>query len=126
VRWKEIYGGLYLLSEKGDVRNNFPLSRRCRHDYRGRLLIPYVTKKGYLRLEVSPDRKGVAVLVHNLVAKVFVGPRPKGKEVNHKDTNKLNNWYWNLEYLTHAENIRHAVAHGLYGKKKRERNGQNT
>jgi HNH endonuclease len=121
VRWKEIFGGLYLISERGDIRNNFPLWKPCRHDYRGRLLRPMTSKKGYLRVELSPNGKGVAKLVHDLVAETFIGPRPPGKEVNHKDTKKLNNWYRNLEYVTHQENIDHAVAHGLFSNVGRKR-----
>ena len=53
-------------------------------------------------------------LVHGLVAKYFVGLRPKGKQVNHKDLDKGNNYYKNLEYLTQVENTRHAIRHGHY------------
>lgn len=48
--------------------------------------------------------------VHRLVAAKFIGPCPEGMEINHKDGNKENNHWTNLEYVTHAENIRKAYA----------------
>lgn len=39
----------------------------------------------------------------------FVGPCPKGKEVNHKDGKLDNNRRTNLEYITHKRNMLHAV-----------------
>lgn len=46
--------------------------------------------------------------VHSIVAAVFIGPRPSGMDVNHKDLNKANNAADNLEYVSHADNIAHA------------------
>lgn len=47
--------------------------------------------------------------VHRLVADAFMGPCAKGYEVNHKDGVKDNNCAENLEYVTHKENIQHAI-----------------
>ena len=51
-------------------------------------------------------------MVHSLVALAFIGPRPEGMEVNHKDCDKQNNALNNLEYVTHGENQRHAAQMG--------------
>lgn len=54
------------------------------------------------------------VTVHKLVAEEFMGPCPKGYQVNHKDTNKTNNRDSNLEYMTPIENTVHAMKSGCW------------
>jgi len=48
--------------------------------------------------------------VHALVMAAFVGPRPAGQCVNHRDGDKANNRLANLEYTTTRRNILHAKA----------------
>lgn len=51
--------------------------------------------------------------IHRLVAESFV-PKMDGKNhVNHKDGDKSNNYVSNLEWVDHAENIKHAWDTGL-------------
>lgn len=48
-------------------------------------------------------------VVHIMVATAFCKRKSEDQvEVNHKDGNKLNNEYCNLEWTTHLENMRHA------------------
>jgi hypothetical protein len=54
------------------------------------------------------------------VATAFKGPRPPGYTINHDDTVKINNREDNLEYVTNADNIRHAFRHGLISRPKGE------
>lgn len=53
--------------------------------------------------------------VHALVAQAFLGPRPRGLVINHKDHNKTNNHISNLEYVTSRENIQHEAREGRLG-----------
>lgn len=53
--------------------------------------------------------------VHRLVASLFC-PKPGNKDwydVNHKDGDKTNNYYTNLEWVTPRENALHAIQTGL-------------
>lgn len=50
--------------------------------------------------------------IHSLVALAFIGPRPAGLEIDHKDGNRMNNAAANLEYVTPLENIRRAFRLG--------------
>ncbi len=47
---------------------------------------------------------GKARFVHKLVAEAFLGPCPKGHEVDHRDRNPLNPSLGNLRYLTLSDN----------------------
>lgn len=58
---------------------------------------------------VRAGRSGATVLVHRLVAAAFVeGQAINRNEVNHIDGVRDNNVPANLEWVNHAENIRHA------------------
>ena len=79
--------------------------------------------RGYVR--VKPNGKnGSGVHVHKLVAELFLGPKPSGHEIDHKDGDKANNWVGNLEYVTHLENIRRAEANCARGSRAGENNGR--
>lgn len=52
-------------------------------------------------------------LFHLIVMEAFVGPAPKGMQVNHKDGDTANNRLNNLEYVTPKQNVDHAFANGL-------------
>lgn len=84
----------------------------------GRELATRVGKTGYQQVTIRPDgRKGKArlVKVHRVVAEAWHGPAPTERHVvNHKDGDKLNNHASNLEWVTPAENTRHAYRLGLY------------
>ncbi|MGE3608031.1 MAG: HNH endonuclease signature motif containing protein [Bacteriovoracaceae bacterium] len=77
---------------------------------------------GYLKTCLY--RNGVSKIwsVHRLVAQAFIGI--SSLDVNHIDGNKENNRPENLEYLTRANNVRHAVRTGL--RKNRSTNVHNS
>lgn len=70
---------------------------------------------GYLFASISqPGSTHKSVRVHHLVAEVFLGKRPEGYVINHKDGNKKNNVLSNLEYVSQQDNIKHAVKNFLH------------
>jgi hypothetical protein len=77
---------------------------------KGRELSQSIDINGYLSVKMNnKDYK-----IHSLVAKYFLGDRPKGLCINHIDSNKLNNAVSNLEYVTIRENILHAIKSGTH------------
>jgi hypothetical protein len=111
-QWRPVVGweGIYEVSNLGRVKRVATEPRnRC-----GKILKNRVSNYGYENVELSrqPYRTEVKQ-VHEMVAGAFIGPKPPGTEINHKDGNKRNNRWDNHEYVTHAENSRHAVATGL-------------
>lgn len=75
----------------------------------GRLVAPYTVKGGYRRVTLNLPTGRAGKLVHVLVAEAFLGPKPEGMEVNHKDGDKNNNAASNLEYVSPSANVRHSL-----------------
>ena len=110
IRWKDIYiDGIdigYQISDDGSVKETKS----------GNLQKTYVNKSsGYTVVIIVTENKTYFKSVHRLVAIAYVdNPDIESKViVNHKDGNKLNNHWWNLEWMTNQENMDHAVATGL-------------
>ena len=90
----------YVITKNGEVINK----------HNGRILKPQLNGKGYLRVSIGKQ----LMFVHRLVAQKYV-PNPENKlQINHKDGNKLNNYYKNLEWVTNQENRNHAVENDLH------------
>lgn len=64
---------------------------------------------GYLMVRAMVDKKRLSGLAHRLVWFHFNGPIPDGMEVNHRNGIKQDNRPTNLEVLTPAGNMQHAV-----------------
>lgn len=95
---------LYEISEYGDIRNI----------QRNKILKPQTTQYGYKRIILSVNKKPKNFNVHRLVAQTFLEENVNNLPyVNHKDGNKENNHYSNLEWVTPQENSKHAWDTGL-------------
>ena len=70
-------------------------------------------KNGYLTVDLYRDGKRSTRRVHRLVAQEFVSNPDNKPEVSHKDGNKHNNAFTNLEWATKKENCKHAWKYGL-------------
>lgn len=81
---------------------------------KGRAMSPAINGQGYLHLTFAINKRPKSLPLHRMIAEAVYGKCPRGYEVNHKDGNKLNNHPDNLEYVTHKENLKHAVETGLY------------
>ena len=100
--WKNIEEATnYEVSNTGKVRNS-----KTKKILKGRL-----TKTGYeqVSLKMKNTNTFCNQYVHRLVAKYWVENPLSKKEVNHKDGNKNNNHYLNLEWVTPSENSIHRV-----------------
>jgi hypothetical protein len=101
--WKPVVGfeKEYAVSSFGRVKNI----------KKGKLKPVFIhPKTGYCMLMLSGGKNKY---VHRLVAESF-HPLSEfiGAQVNHKDGNKQNNYYQNLEWVTRSENIRHGFRIG--------------
>jgi len=108
--------GKYQVSRFGKIKSVYTISKSGRIRITGTILKTTINDKGYEKVRLSWIENGVfkkkTMAVHRLVAMVFV-PNPENKpEINHKDLNKLNNDYRNLEWCTSKENTNHAQSMG--------------
>jgi len=109
--WKPISftNGDYEVSNQGQVRHG------------QRILVPSLVGRdrkkpngGYASIKIHGRR----YLIHVLMAEAFIGPKPVGHQVNHKDGIKLNLVDTNLEYRTPSGNTKHAYEMGLISRRK--------
>jgi hypothetical protein len=108
--WREVpeYESYYQVSNLGRVRR----IKACQGTRINRLLKPQRSEHYWIVILYDSER-GRTQYLHKIVMTAFVGPRPEGYEINHKDGNKLNPRLDNLEYLTPADNMKHAASMGL-------------
>ena len=74
---------------------------------------------GYIRVTLTcDDSKQKSYYKHVLVMCIYNGDFRKSKTVNHEDGDKTNNDLSNLKWMTHRENMKHAILYGLITNKK--------
>lgn len=108
--WGDVVGweGFYQVSNLGKLRSLDRIIQTVNgvRKLRGKLLqTNTLAGRGYIYVSLSRTTKEY---LHRLVAKTFVDNPENKPEVNHKDSNKLNNNASNLEWVTPSE-------HALYG-----------
>jgi len=119
MKYKIICNGYYKVYENSDIVRN----KTGHGTYIGRKLKQIPNNRNYCFVHLFWEdrygqRKYKRIAVHKLIARCFIGRRPKGKEINHKDGNKQHNHSKNLEYVTHKENLIHASKNGMLKYKK--------
>lgn len=110
--WKTIEGySNFQISNKGRLKSiakTVDVGWGRKQSYEEKIIIGFRSSNGYLMVRIQEKKKANTFTIHSLVAKAFLGDRPKGFIVNHIDANKLNNNVENLEWTTYSGNIRHA------------------
>lgn len=112
--WKDVVGyeGFYQISNHGRIKS---LARSGSGTFikNDKFLVPTINNGKYIRKQLNKNGVGRCFFVHLLVAKAFIHNPENKPEINHKDGNKLNNHYSNLEWCTRQENMDHAMRTGL-------------
>ena len=99
----------YSVSNIGEVR----VDKSFHKSKIGKNMNKTLSPRGYYYVILTKDRIECHKFIHVLVSESFLGKKPEGLEINHKDGNKLNNHINNLEYTTRQENMNHAKRLGL-------------
>lgn len=103
--WKDIKGfeGIYQISSLGRLKSlaRVILLKNERKYPKKELIRSNVNKYGdYFRVVLSHKQKRKSTYIHYLVAHHFIGNRPSGYHIHHKNGNKQDNRVVNLEYLS--------------------------
>lgn len=109
--WRPVVGyeRFYSVSSLGRVRTE---TKRAWVP-KGHILAPNPRRRNYLSVGLQDERERKRHSLHAVVAAAFIGPRPEGMQINHKDGDPRNNRPENLEYCTCLQNIRHSIETGL-------------
>lgn len=122
--WKPIpgYEGYYEASSLGRIRSvcRFVNAGYGKRLHKGRILILFPDRDGYLKTSVCKNNISKSVFVHRLIAETFL-QNPLGLPViNHKNEIKTDNRVENLEFCTiHYNNIYNGRMQRIANKKKR-------
>ena len=110
--WRDIkdYEGYYQVSNLGRVRSvdRIIMTKRGSRNCIGKILSPSIGTNGYLGLSLCKDGKFHPFMIHQLVASTFL-EKIDGCEIDHINSNKLDNNVNNLRYITHFENASRAT-----------------
>jgi hypothetical protein len=108
TEWRSVVGyeGLYEVSAAGEVKSTRSGAHLSTHPER---------KAQYPTVRLS--NKGVVRkwFVHRLVAYAFLGPRPEGLDIRHRNGDATDCRVANLAYGTRSRNIQDSVEHGTHG-----------
>lgn len=98
IEWREIPGtfGLYFVSNHGEIKSFSRLN--------GGVLKLRRDKDGYLRCNISVKGAHQTILVHRVVAEVFLPVKKAYEVIDHKNRNKEDNRSCNLHYVTTRQN----------------------
>lgn len=98
----EFRGLNYKISDKGNVYGK-------KGEVKQRL-----SKDGYKQVTLGKEDQRTSVLVHRIVAEIFI-PNPLNlPEVNHKDYDRANASFDNLEWISHSDNVSYSANNGNY------------
>lgn len=118
-KWRDVVGfeGYYMVSSEGRVKSHDRLcnGRYGKRQVKGRMLSPKITKgTDYPAVNLMLNGESTMRTVHSLVAEAFIGPRPEGHEVRHRNGKKPDCRASNLRYATRKRNHRDKLLHGTH------------
>lgn len=118
--WKLIENSKnYFISNLGNVKKCYqeltPKGYKRYYSVRDKILKPDTSVRGYCVVKiVYNDNTTKRERIHRLVAKYFIDNPNNYNQVNHKDGNKNNNSYLNLEWCDSSYNLKHAKDNNLW------------
>lgn len=110
--WEDVawYKWLYQISNLGNIKS---LSKKIwngkiYYKSKEKILQPSLINSWYLVVNLRKNNVTKIKLIHRMVATAFIKNPNNKLTVNHKDGNKINNNFKNLERNTYSENHKHS------------------
>ena len=123
--WKDIkfidknikydFTGFYQVSNYGRIKSLERITTN-NHKVYEKILKTRIDKDGYKIISLRINNKLKDFKVHRLVAFMFLDNPKKYTQVNHKDENKQNNYYKNLNWCSPKENANYGSRNKKIGK----------
>lgn len=111
--WRDVdwTNGKYQVSNWGRVRSRDmqKWNGKVFYEHKGQLLKPALTGSGYMGVAIGCKTKKIC----HLVAEAFLGKRENGQVIDHINTNKIDDYVGNLQYVSSSENNKRAYNAGL-------------
>lgn len=107
-KWIPGYEGMYSVTKSGEVWS----FKMCRSKSARKMTARPANRGGYPSLQLYRRKKRKLFYIHSLVAKTYIGPRPRGMEICHNNGDPLDNRLENLRYDTSSENNYDIIRHG--------------
>lgn len=101
--------GIARFEEKYEITNGGLIWNKQKEKWQSQTQNP----NGYMKVQLNFMRKKKQLLVHRLVALYFIPNPYEHPLVNHKDGDKTNNDWKNLEWMDVSGNAQHALETGL-------------
>lgn len=101
------YEGMYKINKLGQIQS---FKRK-----KMRYLNPFLHNSGYKSVNLTKNGKRRRVLLHRLIAEIFIPNPVKHPVINHIDGNRLNNSITNLEWCTQKHNVKESFRIGRIG-----------
>ena len=102
---------LYEVNADGTIFRN-ARSKRCLKCYKH----SHNSDTEYWCTQVNISKKIIKVYIHKVVAECWLGEKPEGYEIDHKDRNSLNNHYTNLRYVTKSDQMKNRDYSAMWDK----------
>lgn len=123
--WKDIkgYEGRYQINQFGKARSltiEVNSGYGSKRNVIGKILKEGLAGNGYYTVSLRNNNKSRTFTIHSLVANHFIDNPNKYRTVDHIDGGRTNNYYKNLEWVTHKENTRRAIVSGAFNPKRRK------
>ena len=108
IPWYEWLYQASILWNIKSLSRNITFCRWNKYISKEKILKEDINRNGYHMITLTKNWKSNRIVIHRLIALMFV-PNIEGKpQVNHKDGDKNNNNVSNLERCTASENIKHS------------------